>query len=89
MNNSSFNELKTIFMELLNKVAPLKTKYLRVNYSKFMTKELSKAIMRRAKLRNQCLISKRASEAKLKYNKQINLCVSMLKLKGIITKTLT
>ena len=89
MNNSSFNELKTIFMELLNKVAPLKTKYLRVNYSKFMTKELSKAIMRRAKLRNQCLISKRTSEAKLKYNKQINLCVSMLKLKGIITKTLT
>ena len=89
MNNFSFNELKTIFMELLNKVAPLKTKYLRANYSKFMTKELSKAIMRRAKLRNQCLISKRSSEAKLKYNKQINLCVSMLKLKGIITKTLT
>ena len=89
MNNSSFNELKTIFMELLNKVAPLKTKYLRANYSKFMTKELSKAIMRRAKLRNQGLISKRTSEAKLKYSKQINLCVSMLKLKGIITKTLT
>ena len=36
MNNSSFTELKTIFMELLNKVAPLKTKYLRGNYSKFM-----------------------------------------------------
>ena len=55
MNNSSFNELKTIFMELLNKVALLKTKYLRANYSKFMTKELSKAIMRRTKLRNQFL----------------------------------
>ena len=46
MNNSSFNELKTIFMELLNKVALLKTKYLRANYSEFMTKELSKAILR-------------------------------------------
>ena len=33
MNNSSFIELKTIFMELLNKVALLKTKYLRANYS--------------------------------------------------------
>ena len=45
MNNSSFIELKAIFMELLNmKVAPLKTKYLRANYSKFMTKELSKAL---------------------------------------------
>ena len=45
MNDCSFIELKTIFMELLNKVAPLKTKYLRANYSKFITKELSKAIM--------------------------------------------
>ena len=78
MNNSSFIELKTIFMELLNKVAPQKTKYLRANYSKFMTKELSKAIMLRTKLRNQFLKT-RASEAKLKYNKQRNLCVSLLR----------
>ena len=33
MNNSSFIELKTIFMELLNKVTLLKTKYLRANHS--------------------------------------------------------
>ena len=43
-----------------------------------MTKELSKAIMRRTKLRNQFL-KKRTSEAKLKYNKQINLCVNLLR----------
>ena len=53
INNSSFIELKTIFIELLNKVASVKTKYLRVNYSKFMTKELSKAFMLRTELRNQ------------------------------------
>ena len=53
MNNSSFIELKTIFIELLNKVASVKTKYLRANYSKFMTKELSKAFMLRTELRNQ------------------------------------
>ena len=53
MNNSNFIELKTIFIELLNKVAPLKTKYLRGNYSKFTTKELSKAIFLRTKLRNK------------------------------------
>ena len=76
MNNSSFNELKTIFIELLNKVAPLKTKYLRANYCQFMTKELSKVILRRTKLRNQFL-KKRTLEAKLKYNKQRNLCVNM------------
>ena len=51
----SFIELKTMFMELLNKVASLKTKYLRSNYSKFMAKELNKAIMLRTKLRNQFL----------------------------------
>ena len=33
MNDSSFIELKTIFKELLNKVALPKTKYLRANYS--------------------------------------------------------
>ena len=43
-----------------------------------MTKELSKAIMRRTKLRNQFL-KKRTSEAKLKCNKQINLCVNLLR----------
>ena len=50
MNNSSFIELKTILMEFFNKVAPLKTKYLRANYSEFMTKELSKVTMLRTKL---------------------------------------
>ena len=43
-----------------------------------MTKELSKAIMRRTKLQNQFL-KKRTSEAKLRYNKQINLCVNLLR----------
>ena len=34
-------------MELLNKVAPPKAKFLRANYSKFVTKDISKAIMLR------------------------------------------
>ena len=55
MNNSGFMEHKTIFMELLNNVVPVKTKYLRANYSKFMINELSKAINLRTKLRIQFL----------------------------------
>ena len=43
-----------------------------------MTKELSKAIMRRTKLRNQFL-KKWTPEAKLKYNKQRNLCANLLR----------
>ena len=58
VNNYSFTEFKTIFMELLNKVAPLKSKYLRDNYPKFMTKELTKAIMLRTKLGKKFLIKK-------------------------------
>ena len=42
-----------MFFEVLNKHAPVKTKYLRANHSPFVTKELSKAIMLRSKLRNQ------------------------------------
>ena len=52
-------------MELLNKVSPLKTKFLRANHSKFVTKVVSRAIMLRTKLRNRFL-KKRALEARTK-----------------------
>ena len=51
-NISSIEELQKIVMDLLNKFAPLKCEYLRANHSKFMTKELSKAIMLRARFRH-------------------------------------
>ena len=63
-------------MNLLNKFAPLKCKYLRVNHSKFMTKELSKAMILRTRFRHQFLKMK-TPEAKAKYNKQRNICVSL------------
>ena len=63
-------------MEILDKFVPLKKKYIRANHSKFVTKERSKAIMLRSKLRNQSLKTK-TQESKLKYNKQRNLCVSI------------
>ena len=65
-------------MELLNEVAPLKRKFLRANHSKFVTKDVSKAIMLRTKLRNQ-FFKKRTLEARTKYNKQRNICVSLVK----------
>ena len=76
--NLSFSELdfatiRKIFMEIFE---PLKNKYIRANHSKFVTKELSKAIMLRSKLRNQFLKTK-TQESKMKYNKQRNLCVSI------------
>ena len=49
-------------MEHLNKITPLKTKFVRANHSKFVTKEVSKAIMLRTKLRNKFLKKKTAEE---------------------------
>ena len=66
MNSLDFESCKKCFIELLNKV------------SKFVTKDVSKAIMLRTKLRNQFL-NKRTLEARTKYNKQRNICVSLVK----------
>ena len=55
-----------------------KKKYIRANQSNFMTRKLSKAIMKRSKLRNRFL--KEKSEASRKaYNIQRNYCVNLLK----------
>ena len=70
--------LKICFMELLNKITPLKTKFLRANHSKFVTKEVSKVFMLRTKLRNKFL-KKKTLESRAKYNKQRNICVSLIK----------
>ena len=40
MNGLGFGSVEKCFMELLNKVAPLKTKFLRTNHSKFVTKDV-------------------------------------------------
>ena len=79
--NLSFSELdfatlEKLSIEILDKFAPLKKKYMRANHSKFVTKELSKAIMLRSKSRNQFLKTK-FQESKIKYKKQRNLYVSI------------
>ena len=61
---------------VLNKLAPLKCKYIRANHSKFMTKELRKAIMLRTRFRYPFLKMK-TTKAKAKYNKQRRIYVSL------------
>ena len=67
-----------MFKIIFEKHAPLKNKCLRANHSKFVTKELSKAIMPRSKLRKMFL-KDRAEESRSKYKKQRNVCVYLLK----------
>ena len=68
---------KMTFLNVLNKFAPLKKKYLRVNHSRFVSKELNKAIMQRSRLRNAYLKDKTRA-ARIAYKKQRNLRVSIL-----------
>ena len=67
-----------IFIDTLNLYAPLKKKNLRSNHPKFISKELSKEIILRSKLRNKFLKDK-TNEARTKYRKQRNISVHLLR----------
>ena len=77
-NNDGLESFCKITMDTLNKVAPVKRKYARGNQMPFMTKELSKEIMARSRLKNKYLTDKTV-ENRLLYTKQINKCVALLK----------
>ena len=71
---------KNVFMDVINKHAPLKRKYIRANHAEYMDKELSQAIMKRPKLRDDNL-KHRSEENRLVYKNQRNVCVTLLKKK--------
>ena len=63
--NIEYQHFLNIFLDILNKHAPIKKKYIRANQSNFMTGKFSKAIMKRSKLCNRfpkekCEASKKA-----------------------------
>ena len=64
-----YKNFKYTIIESLKKHAPLKRKYLRANYSNFITKELIKAIMQRSKLCNLYL-EVRSDENRIRYKKR-------------------
>ena len=65
-------------LQILGSHAPMKQKSVRANESPFMTKKLKKEIMNRSRLRNKFLKNS-SEENKLAYNKQRNICTSLLK----------
>ena len=67
-----------ISLDALNKHAPRKKKHARDNQMIFFNKELSKALMTRTKLRNIFLQNRREGN-RIRYTKQINFCVSLLR----------
>ena len=53
LESKSYSEFEKAFLTVLNKQAPLKTKFLRHRNNPFMTKEFQKAIMKRSQLKNR------------------------------------
>ncbi len=74
----SYEIYESIFMEELNKQAPMKDKYVRANNAPFMNKILSKAFMNRTRLRNKFLKNPNATN-KENYTKYRNYCVNLVR----------
>ena len=77
-NDVCYNIFENIFMEVLNKHAKVKTKYVRANNAPFMTKTLSKAIMNRSRLKNRYLKFPN-KENEIKYKKHRNYVSGLVK----------
>ena len=77
-NNIPSNLFKETVNKTLKKHAPSKKKYVRANEVPFITKTLSKEIMKRSSLRNKFLNTKSDIYRKL-YNNQRNYVVSLLR----------
>ena len=69
-----FEAFRCTIVDTWDKYAPLKKRYLRASHSNFVTKELSKAIMNRSRLRHQFL-KNISVESRIKFNKERNICV--------------
>ena len=78
INNIECQHFLNIFIEILNKHAPMKIKYLKANHGKFMTKGLHKAIMKRSRRRNKFLRD-RTETSRKEYIKQRNFYVNLSK----------
>ena len=75
-----YNIFNSSFLKVLNRHAPQKQRYVRSNQSKFMDRELNKAVMKRSRLRNK-FIKDKTQVSKEAYTKQRNLCTSMVRKK--------
>ena len=73
-----YAKFELIFLEILNKHAPSKTKVLRANDKPYMTKALRKAIMRRSALQNK-YYRNRSYESETAFRKQRNYTNKLLK----------
>ena len=74
----NYELFETMVMEVLNKHAPIKEKFVRANNAPFMFRVLSKAITNRSRLRNKFLKNPNDTN-KMAYKRHRNYCVNLLR----------
>ena len=77
-NAENYTKFEEIFLEILEKHAPLKRKFIRANDKPYMSKLLRKAIMRRSELKNR-YYRDRLPESERAFKKQRNYTTKLLK----------
>ena len=75
---TNYSLLENVFVDVLNKHAPIKKKTVRENHAPYMTKALRKAIMKRSELESK-YFKKSTENNKLMYRKQRNFCSKLYK----------
>ena len=83
--NKNISIFHNVCIEVLEKYAPEKQKYIRANHANFRGSKLNHAIMLRSKLRNKFLKS-RSNKDRDAYKKQRNLRVCCVRIKKITLK---
>ena len=64
----NYSSFENVFIDVLNRHAPIKKKVIRANHAPYVTKALRKAIMKRCQLEN-IYFKKRTQESLKKYKK--------------------
>ena len=77
-NINEYRDFENIFLEILEKHAPIKKKFIRANHAPYMTKVLRKAMMKRSELETKFYRSKTLSD-KIAYKKQKNFVSKLYK----------
>ena len=74
----NYASFENVFLDTLNKHAPLKKKVIRANHAPYVMKSLRKAIIKRSNLQ-MIYLKKKTPESYKKYKKQKNYCSRLYK----------
>ena len=81
--DANYETFHNVYLNVLNKHAPIKTKVIRGNQAPYITKAYRKAVMRRSELKTKYLKNSTLENFN-KFRKQKNICSRLYKKRGKI-----